>query len=139
MSMRDYAVDEYGLLLDEKTMKALAKKICEGYTDEDYDEDPYGFNEDVEAKFGNIDYISNFTGQAFKLTDNGDDDYRSETAYFNDDTVYILAADNAPSLFKAAYANIDEMIAEFRRQLGNYLPNFAYRSHIKHLVGTYYG
>ena len=125
MSMRDYAVDEYGLLLDEKTMKALAKKICEGYTDE--------------AKFGNIDYISNFTGQAFKLTDNGDDDYRSETAYFNDDIVYILAADNAPSLFKAAYADIDEMIAEFRRQLGNYLPNFAYRSHIKHLVGTYYG
>lgn len=139
MSMREYAVNEYGLLLDEKTMKTLAKKICEDYTDENYDEDPYGFNEDIEAKFGNIDYISNFTGQAFKLTDDGDDDYHSETSYFNDDAVYILAADNSPSLFKAAYANMDEMIAEFRSQLDSYLPNFAYRSHIKHFVGTYYG
>lgn len=54
MSMRDYAVDEYGLLLDEKTMKALAKKMCKDY-------------------------------------------------------------------------------------LANYLPNFDYRSRIKHLVGTYFG
>lgn len=139
MSMRDYGVDEYGLLLDAETMKALARKICVNYTDEAYDEDPYGFNEDVEAEFGNIDYISTFTGQAFALTDDGIDDYHCETAYFNEDAVYILAADNTPSLFKAAYANMDEMIAEFSKQLDYYLPNYAYRSRIKHFVGTYYG
>lgn len=139
MSMREYAVDEYGLLLDEKTMKVLAKKICEDYTDENYDEDPYGFNEDIEVKFGNIDHIGSFTGQAFALTDDGDDDYHSGTSYFNDDAVYILVADNAPSLFKAAYANMDEMIAEFREQLDADLPDFDYRNHIKHIVGTYYG
>lgn len=139
MSMRDYAVSEYGLLLDEKTMKALAKKICEDYTDENYDEDPYGFNEDIEVKFGNIDYIGSFTGQAFKLTDDGDDDYHSEISYFNDDAVFFLTADNVPSLFKVAYANINEMVAEFRGQLDAYLPDFDYRNHIKHIVGTYYG
>ena len=138
MSMRDYAVDEYGLLLDEKTMKLLAKKICDDYTDKDYYEDPYSFNESVEAKFSGIDYISNFTGEAFSLDDEGNDEYRGSIS-FSDDTVYILTASNAPSLFKAAYTNIDEMVSEFIELLGNYLPNFVYRNNIKHLVGTYFG
>lgn len=39
MSMRDYAVDTYGLLLDGKAMRALAKKICDGYTDDNYNKE----------------------------------------------------------------------------------------------------
>ncbi len=137
--MRDYAVDTYGLLLDKEKMRALAKKICDDYTDEDYDEDPYGFNELVEDKFGRIDYISNFSGEGFPICENGRDDYSGDIDYFSGDAVYILVANNTPSLFKAAYQNIDEMVSEFKQLLGNDLPNINYRSNIKHFVGTYFG
>ncbi len=137
--MRDYAVDTYGLLLDKETMRALAKKICDDYTDEDYDEDPYGFNELVEDKFGRIDYISNFSGEGFPICEDGRDNYGGDIAYFSGDAVYILIANNAPSLFKAAYQNFDEMVSEFKQLLCNYLPNINYRSNIKHFVGTYFG
>ena len=32
MSMREYAVDSYGILLDEPLMKTLASKICDDYS-----------------------------------------------------------------------------------------------------------
>lgn len=61
MSMREYAVDTYGILLDDDLMKQLASKICDDYSDDDYEEDPYGFNEIVEEALTCVDYISNFT------------------------------------------------------------------------------
>lgn len=139
MSMRDYPVDTYGLLLNKETMKILAKKICEDYTDEDYDEDPYGFNELITDKFGRIDYISNFDGEGIPIDENGCDNYGGDIVYFSEDPVYILVANNTPSLFSAAYKNMDEMASEFERLLGSYLPNLNYRSNIKHFVGTYFG
>ena len=79
MSMRDYAVDEYGLLLDEKTMKALAKKICEGYTDEDYDEDPYAI-----MSYDNI--LDIFSP---RKTDSDDKYITADIARFGDDSTVI--------------------------------------------------
>ena len=38
MSMRDYAVDDYGLLLTEETMKIIASKVCDDFDDIDEDE-----------------------------------------------------------------------------------------------------
>lgn len=45
MSMREYAVYDYGLLLTEETMKALAKKHCEDFTEEDFAEDLYEYED----------------------------------------------------------------------------------------------
>lgn len=33
MSMRDYAVDDYGLVLDEETIKAIGVKVLVDYTE----------------------------------------------------------------------------------------------------------
>lgn len=43
MSMRDYAVDDYGLILCREDMRLLAAKVCKDYTDDEFDEDPVGF------------------------------------------------------------------------------------------------
>ena len=37
MSMRDYAVDDYGLLMTKEMLKAVASKVIEDYSDEEYD------------------------------------------------------------------------------------------------------
>ena len=138
MSMREWSVDEYGLLLDSKMMKVLAKRICKDYTENDYDEDPYAFNEEVEQSLGNIDYISSFSGAAFGLNDDGTDNGMS-AVYFSDDVVYILPISNTPSLFKAAYSNMDELVGEFNRRMHKYFPHQSLKENIRHLVGTYFG
>ena len=139
MSMREYAVDTYGILLDDDLMKQLANKICDNYSDGDYEEDPYGFNETVEEALTCVDYISNFSGEAFALRDDGQEDALSIDD-FSDEAVYILTASRLPSLFKAAYKNMDEMVEELKYEIGIYLnPDFDYRKRIRHFVGTYWG
>ena len=133
MSMRDYAVSDYGLLLDEETIKIIASKVLADYTDEDdmayelYDE-------------GICEYISEFTGESIPIREDGyvswggcGEDYRCETI------VYVPTS-NFPTLFKRAYENIDEIIDEFKGKVGEYLPDgFDYRGKLRHISGTYFG
>ena len=137
--MREYAVDTYGILLDEDLMKQLASKICDDYSDGDYEEDPYGFNETVEEALTCVDYISNFSGEAFPIEDDGRETTLDSEDY-SEEAVYILTASRTPSLFKAAYKNIDEMVEDFKYAIGIYLnPDFDYRKRVRHFVGTYWG
>jgi hypothetical protein len=44
------------------------------------------------------------------------------------------------SLFKAAYKNMDDMIADFKERVGEYMPeDFDYRANLRYIVGTYWG
>lgn len=44
------------------------------------------------------------------------------------------------ALFKAAYKDMNELIDEFKSDIGEYLPeDFDYRANIRHIVGTYFG
>ena len=88
---------------------------------------------------GVVEYISEFTGEAMVIDDNGNDDYNSSETY-NDDTIYYVPTKNYGTLFKAAYANMEELESEFRNKFNKYLPDdFDYRKHICHIVGTYFG
>jgi predicted S18 family serine protease len=133
--MRDYAVDDYGLVLDEETIKTIASKLF----------DDYDANEDVAALAYELydrdvcEYISNFTGEAQDLDENGFYYGENSTAYYSDVIAYVQAI-HYPTLFKKAYNNMDEMIEEFKNQVGEYLPeDFDYRSRIRHICGTYFG
>lgn len=138
MSMRDYAVDDYGLVLNGNHLQVLAARLCDGYTEKDYDENMYDYCEELIDKLG-LQYISDFTGEAMILNDDGSSEYSGSFTYF-DDTVFYLALSEYPSLFHAAYSNIDEVVAEVKSSIGKYLPNnFQYRDNIRHIVGTYYG
>lgn len=135
MSMGDYAVDDYGLLLTEETMKIIASIVCDDF--DDMEEDEYG-----EALYdeGICEYISCFTGESTIVTDDGYDEYWKSNERYSGDTIYYISVGLYPTLFKAAYENMDALIAEFRSKLGEYLPeDFDYRANIRHIVGTYWG
>ena len=138
MSMRDYAVNDYGLVMTSDMLKTICSKHYREYTEEKYDDDEYNFN-DALYEEGVVENISEFTGEAMLIDNNGNDDYNSSEVY-NDDTIYYVPTKNYGTLFKAAYANMEELESEFRNKFNKYLPDdFDYRKHICHIVGTYFG
>ena len=134
MSMRDYAVDDYGLLLNEETIKVIASKVIEDYT-EDMDIDlAYELYDN-----GICEYISEFTGEAQEVDSNGFY-WGGECEEYSSDVIAYVQASNYPTLFRRAYNNMDELVEEFKNKVGKYLPeDFDYRSNIRHICGTYYG
>ncbi len=135
MSMRDYAVDDYGLLLTEETMKIIASKVCDDF--EDMEEDEYG---DALYEEGICEYIGDFTGEASLLLDDGSNDWIRNGEMYDGDRIYYIQVSSYPTIFKAAYENMNALIAEFKEKVGEYLPeDFDYRANIRHIVGTYFG
>ena len=133
MSMRYYAYEDYGLILHDETIKILCEKV---FANEPSEEEDDGFSlYDAEI----CQMASSFTGEAYPIRDNGGDDWdRSETYY--DDSVFYIPVEKYPTLFKTAYKDMDEMVAEFKDKIGEYLPeDFDYRSNIRHIVGTTWG
>lgn len=133
MSMRDYAVSDYGLLLDEETIKIIASKVLADYTDEDdmayelYDK-------------GICEYISEFTGESIPISKDGQIVWCADSEDYRNEVIAYIPISNFPTLFKKAYENIDEIIDEFKGKVGEYLPDeFDYRSKIRYISGTYFG
>ena len=133
MSMRYYAVDDYGLVLDKETIKTIITNIGVDIVDEDFDFSYELYNEGI------CEYISEFTGEAQAVNDNGYVDWGSECESFSDENIAYVPL-TFPTLFKKAYENMEEIIDELKSKLGKYLPeDFDYRSRIRHICGTYYG
>lgn len=138
MSMRDYAVDDYGLLMTREMMKMVVSKVCADYTEEDYEDDEFSFNE-VLYDEGLVEYIGDFTGESIVINDYGENVWGDSESY-RGDVIWYVPTKNISTLFKAAYKNINEMIDEFRDELGEYFPaDFDYRKYIRHISGTYFG
>ena len=137
MSMREYAVNDYGLVLDGETMKLIASKMFDDFADydEEYDGD-WGY--ELYDK-GICEYIVDFTGEAQEVDSNGH--YWGENSiYYEGDAICYISVSNYPTLFRKAYNNINELVEEFKEKVGKYLPeDFDYRSRICHICGTYYG
>lgn len=132
MSMNYYAVNDYGMILDNETIEM----ICRSLYGEDYEnENGYELYDE-----GICEYISEFTGEATPITENGTDDYRKNSEAYNGDTIFYVMLYWQPTLFQAAYYGIDDIVDELKHKLGEYLPDdYDYRSKIRHIVGTYYG
>ena len=141
MSMREYAVYDYGMLLTLDMMKTLAKMHCEDFTEDEFEEDKFAFYEEVENVFGGeIEYISDFTGEAKYIEDSGSDEWGSDTEYFNGDYIYYIPINRMASLFQAPYRDMEDMIADFKSRVGKYMPkDFDYRNNLRHIIGTYWG
>jgi hypothetical protein len=138
--MREYGVNDYGLLLTKEVMMVLAAKHCEDFTEEDFEEDEWSFCERVEEIIGEVDYIGQFTGEATRLEDDGTISWGAPTTAYYDDCIYYIPMNRAVSLFKPAYNGIDEMINDFKSRVGEYMPDdFNYRDNICQIVGTYWG
>lgn len=138
MSMRDYAVDDYGLVLDMNHLHYLSEKLLDDFTEVGWRTDKYGYIESVADTLG-IEGISEFSGEAFIIKDDGESDW-TNTDVYSGNTIYYIGTSKYPNLFKQAYQNITELIDEFKKKIGDYLPKeFDYRGSIRHIVGTYFG
>ena len=138
MSMHDYALNDYGLLLDRDALKYIATRDRFGFTEEDYENDEWECNDSI-RNTNIIDWTSEFTGEAIQIYDDGRNAWGLSTSYYCDDIFYV-PVEHMSTLFKAAYTDIDEVIAEFKSGIGKYLPeDFDYRNNIRHICGTYYG
>ena len=135
MSMRDYAVNDYGLLFDEETMKIISSKIFgDTIIEDDFDLGYELYNEGI------CEYISDFTGESILLSDDGVDDWGADCEDYKAEPIIYVPIFKYPTLFKKSYDNMEEIIDEFKSRLGEYLPeDFDYRSRIRHISGTYYG
>ena len=135
--MREYAVNDYGLVLDGETMKLIASKVFDDFVDDDEEYGDWGYEL---YDRGICEYISVFTGEASWLNDNGDVDWGSDYEPFEGDSIAYVPMKKYPTLFKRAYNDMEEIVDEFKSKIGEYLPkDFDYRSRICHICGTYYG
>jgi hypothetical protein len=131
--MRDYACEDYGLVLDDATMRYICDKM---FTDDPVDEGDEGCAL-YEAQICNL--FGQFTGEAFGIQENGHDNWENSTNY-DFDEVYYVPFDKYPSLFSTAYRDINEIIEEFREKIGKYMPEgYDYRANIRHIIGTTFG
>lgn len=144
MSMRYYGVDDYGLVLSDDDMKTIASKLCNNYSALEYDVDSIPFDDEVAQKLG-LEYLSGFVGEAIMINNDGCDDYTKENSTivydaYTSDQLYYMRFKKYPTLFNAAYKDIDDMIKEAENNIGNYIPiGFSYNNAIRHIVGIVYG
>ena len=78
MSMRNYAVDDYGLVLNEETIKAVISKLDIEPLDEDTDIMYVLYDEGI------CEYISEFTGEAQLIDNNGNFSWSNDNEYYDE-------------------------------------------------------
>ena len=134
MSMREYAYEDYGLVLELDVMKYICTRK---FPEDEYDED-----DDVVQALYDTDFCTcagQFTGEAFYINDDGRDDWNCSQSYSCDELYYIPFG-GYPSLFKAPYNSIDEIVDEFKEKIGEFMPpDYDYRANLKHIIGTVWG
>ena len=134
MSMRDYAVDDYGLVLDKEVMNIILSKLEIELLDEDADLSYILYDEGI------CEYISEFTGEAQTINDDGYFDWGGDYKSYRGDNIAYVPLAKYPTLFKRAYNNMEEIVEEFKSKLGDYVPeDFDYKNRICHICGTYFG
>jgi hypothetical protein len=132
--MREYAVTDYGFILDEETINNIASQIFDDFFESNND---WGY--ELYEK-GICEYIGEFTGEAQEVNDDGTFYWGGDYEAYNNDVICYVPLAKYPTLFKRAYNNMDEIIDEIKSKLGEYLTeDFDYRSRICHICGTYYG
>ena len=132
MSMRNYAISEYGMVLSESQIYQIAKVLipAQEWAEEDWESaDIYDFIDKLDI----VSYCSDFEGEALMITDDGYD-WDKSIIYNNSDFICYIPLDKYPTLFKAAYCNIEEAKNEIRERICD-----AIDVNIYNIVGTYFG
>ena len=124
MSMKEYGVSEFGMIIDAD----LEKKICEKFkADGLYD---------IEA--GVIASFSEFSGVIRCIAENGDIYGHGENFY--DETIYFFPTEFAPNFIKASYSSIDKIAKEIALIAKDYLPEgYPVKDHLCFIYGTIFG
>ena len=138
MGMKEYAINDYGFILDKEVIELIASKAFDDFSNDDNTlPDWVDLGYELYEK-GICEYVSEFTGELQELTDTGE--WNGNSKYCNCETIFYVPLSKYPALFKAAYKSMKEAVNELRSKLSNYLPaTFDYRSRVCYIGGTYYG
>lgn len=140
MSMKAYAMDDYGLVLDEKDLKIAASKLCDDFNETDYDDDPFSFIEELIDKY-TLRYDTDFEGEAMAVDENGDTEWSDDAWQYDNDWIFYIPIRHYPTLFSHPYTCMDDIVKEFRdnKIVSCLHEDFDVCDHFRHIVGTYYG
>jgi len=133
MSSRDYSVHDFGYVFSEENIENLITKLKPGNINP-------GDTCEM-AEYMGLDRIGEFSGEAIRLDELGDDDFGDDTWNYSCDTIYYFPIGTYSSLFKAAYQSPEELARCMKSSYGKWLPddlNEIYKG-IRHIVGTYFG
>ena len=128
MSMRNYSFSDYGIVLNGLVGVDVLEELAE--------------DETVDTQFS-------FTGDAFPLDDEGNPVWNKADT-FCDESLYYVPLQRSPGFFKAAYKNMDELVADMLARYRNarrsdekrrlpVLTAKKVRKLLRKVDGTYYG
>ena len=138
MSMRDYAVEDYGIVLRREELKRICMKVFgDECTESDWETDPYSFIEALQDKL-DLCYCGDFTGEAIAVGSDGRDQYWNSIT-LSSESLYYVAIRKYPTLFKGAYDCFDDMVDDFKEMMSEYTPEDFDFTNVRHIVGTYFG
>lgn len=107
MSMHTYQIDNYGVIIDIKSIKQST--LDDLKTLEEYGEIMTFDRDDIEDV------------EIYPLTDVGDIDWRSP--WNNDLDAIVFIANNKPKLYSSAYTGPNDLIKEIKDEYGKYFPD----------------
>lgn len=147
MSMRDYPVFDYGLVLDTEGMIALLKTYngkLENLSKKDVEEilendDWYAIDDLTYGELSEFERIGAFDGEFQRLID-------SETTNYNDDEIYVFGLKNFNvynnSALYTSYESMQEIFNEVKERLvdlGFDIDEGFVRQNVGKIWGTYFG
>lgn len=142
MSMREYPIHDYGMIVDKHTAEIILSNLPKTDIKTEIDDECSGIAELFYSLYetGICEYISEFTGEAQELYDNGGTMWCGNCEVFDGGCICYIPLRTYPTLFKKSYNNMEEIIDELREDAGEYLPDdFDYRSRLRYICGTYFG
>ena len=133
MSMRDYSVHDFGYVFNEKMIDKFIEKLKPKNIEPG---DTYEM-----AELMGLEYIGDFTGDALRLDEFGDDDFDDDAWSYSGESIFYLPIGAYSSLFKAAYQSPEELARCMRSTYPKWLPDDLddiYKG-IRHTIRTSFG
>ena len=124
MSMREYGVVDFGMIIEAELGKSICKKF------------------EVEALYEledeNICSLSDFCGCIRKINENGS--LFGEGESLTDESLYYFSTSLAPNFIKGAYSSVEEIAEEIALKAKDYLPEgYPIKDHLCFIYGTIFG
>lgn len=134
MSTINNALSVYGLVITKEMLETAINEIAD-------DEEPIAVENSYDlASYLGVDYESDFTGEAFRVLENGTTLYCHDCLRFENEELFYLALSNFPSLFNKTYKSMDEATAELKNTAPSLFPkDFDYAKNLVQIIGTYCG
>lgn len=133
MGTRDYSVHDFGYVFTEEMIDRIIETVKPNNINPG---DTYEM-----AEYMGLEYVGNFSGEAIRLDELGDDDFHNDSWNYSCDTIFYLPIGTYSTLFRAAYQTKEELALSMKSSYRKWLPddlNEIYDG-IRHIVGSSFG